>query len=94
MTALSVCNQVYSSRRERRIVMAITKYQPLSEERRAALRRDPDVVYRQRIEEPPTPFISELRVTGYIDTLELLGRRDDEDADEGTDDARGVIAIE
>lgn len=62
--------------------MTITKREPINEERRAALRRDPDVVYRQRAENPSAPFISEIRVTGYIDTLALLGRCDDEEDDE------------
>jgi hypothetical protein len=71
--------------------MASTKYQPLTEERLDALRRDPEVVYHRRTEESPTPFVSELRVTGYIDTLELLGRRDEEEGDEGADDAPATV---
>ncbi len=71
--------------------MVRTKYQPLTEERLDALRRDPDVVYHRRADESPTPFVSELRVAGYIDTLELLGRRDEEETDEGADEAPGAV---
>lgn len=59
--------------------MTITKYEPLSEDRRAALRREPGVIYRRRTTEKPERFVPEIHVTGYIDTLELLGRRDDDE---------------
>jgi hypothetical protein len=59
--------------------MAITKREPLSEAKRAELRRDPDVIYRRRAEEQPTPFVSGLRATGEMSGLQLLGRCDDED---------------
>lgn len=72
--------------------MARTKYPPLTEERLDALKHDPDVVYHRRTEESPPPFVSELRVTSYIDTLELLGRRDEEETDEGADAAPGAVA--
>jgi hypothetical protein len=62
--------------------MTITKYEPLSEDRRAALRHEPGVIYRRRTTEKPERFVPEIHVTGYIDTLELLGRRDDDEDSE------------
>lgn len=59
--------------------MTITKHEPLSEEQRAALRRQPGVVFRRRSTEIPERFVPKIYVTGYIDTLELMGRRDDEE---------------
>jgi hypothetical protein len=71
--------------------MASTKYQPLTVERLDALRRDPDVVYHRRTEDSVTPFVSELRVAGYIDILELLGCRDEVEIDEGVGDTLGAV---
>lgn len=59
--------------------MTITKHEPLSEEERAVLRREPGVVFRRRSTEKPERFVPKIHVTGYIDTLELMGRRDDEE---------------
>ena len=71
--------------------MTITKYEPLSEEQRAALRREPGVIHRRRTTEKPERFVPEIHVTGYIDTLELLGRRDD---DENAEEQRATQASE
>jgi hypothetical protein len=65
--------------------MTITKYEPLSEEQRAALRREPGVIFRRRSAAKPERFVPKIHVSGFIDTLELMGRRDDE---EGTDTQR------
>lgn len=71
--------------------MTITRYEPLSEEQRAVLRREPGVIHRRRMTEKPERFVPEIHVTGYIDTLELLGRRDD---DKNTEEQRTAQASE
>lgn len=71
--------------------MTITKHDRRSDERLERLRRDPDVIYHRRATERPERFIPEISVTGYVDTLELLGRRDDEsDANLSPDNADGA----
>ena len=70
--------------------MTTRRHEPLSEEQRAKLRHMPGVIYRRRAEATPIPFVSEIHVTGYINTLELLGRSNDEDEPpRSADSARG-----
>ncbi|MDP9358160.1 MAG: hypothetical protein M3R02_23325 [Chloroflexota bacterium] len=53
------------------------------EGRREELRRDPGVVVRQR--KTRDPFISAIHVARPVDVLDLIGRRDDENAATDTD---------
>lgn len=76
------CRELFGYNQERRVwrpPTTITKHQPLSEEHRATLRRERGVVLRRRSTDKPERFVPKIHVTGYIDSLELMGRRDDEE---------------
>ena len=64
------------------------RHEPLSDERRAELLADPGVIHRRRASETPTRYVPELRVEGYINTLELLGRVDNDETNKRAEPPR------
>lgn len=58
--------------------MTTTKPKQMTEEQRERIRQDPRVIHH-RSDEGMETWVPPFTTNGYIDTLELIGRRDDED---------------
>jgi hypothetical protein len=55
------------------------------EERQQRIMRDPRVVVRRRPAGPVAPYEPKIRLSGEVDVLKLLGRRDDDEPESAAD---------